>query len=122
MPVQLHILLFCTNICNKWCGRSPENVVEEIKNIVDSYHIKNIEFLDDTFTLDKARAAQIADEIVNNRLDILWSASSRVNTITRTLDTINKQRHITGPGEESGGDGGESRYADRRLVHHRHPG
>lgn len=80
--------IFCSSsriFGNKWRGRSPENVVGEIEEIVENYRIKNIEFLDDTFTLDKARAARIADEIMENGLDILWSASSRVNTITRAL-------------------------------------
>ncbi len=80
--------IFCSSariFGNKWRGRSPENVVAEIKDIVDNYRIKNIEFLDDTFTLNKERVARICDNIIGNGLDVLWSASSRVNIITKKL-------------------------------------
>jgi radical SAM superfamily enzyme YgiQ (UPF0313 family) len=68
-----------------WRGRSPENVVEEIRLLHDKFDIKNIEFVDDTFTLDQKRAERICDEIVREGLDISWGASSRVDTLSRSL-------------------------------------
>ncbi|MBS7647367.1 radical SAM protein [Candidatus Bathyarchaeota archaeon] len=68
-----------------WRGRSPKNVVEEIKFIHDKFKIKNIEFIDDTFTLNGKRAEEICDEILREGLDISWGASSRVDTIHRGL-------------------------------------
>jgi radical SAM superfamily enzyme YgiQ (UPF0313 family) len=68
-----------------WRGRSPENVAEEIKLIYEEYKIRNIEFIDDTFTLNQRRAEKICDEIVKAGLDISWGASSRVDTLSRRL-------------------------------------
>jgi anaerobic magnesium-protoporphyrin IX monomethyl ester cyclase len=68
-----------------WRGRSPENVLEEIKMLHEGYGIRNIEFVDDTFTLDQKRAERICEEIVREGLDISWGASSRVDTLSRRL-------------------------------------
>jgi radical SAM superfamily enzyme YgiQ (UPF0313 family) len=68
-----------------WRGRSPENVVEEIRIFHEKFGIENIEFVDDTFTLDQKRAERICDEVVREGLDISWGASSRVDTLSRRL-------------------------------------
>jgi anaerobic magnesium-protoporphyrin IX monomethyl ester cyclase len=56
----------------KWRGRSPENVVDEIEQVVRTYHIKQIDFLDDNMTLNKKRMETICDLIVKRGLDIEW--------------------------------------------------
>ena len=68
-----------------WRGRSPDNVIEEIRILREKFGIKNIEFVDDTFTLSQKRAESICDEIVREGLDISWGASSRVDTLSRGL-------------------------------------
>ncbi|MEM3550224.1 MAG: radical SAM protein [Candidatus Bathyarchaeia archaeon] len=68
-----------------WRGRSAKNVVEEIRLIHDRFKIKNIEFVDDTFTLNGRRVEEICDEILREGLDISWGASSRVDTISKRL-------------------------------------
>ena len=56
----------------KWRGRSPENVVDEIEQLVHTYHIRQIDFNDDNMTLDKKRMENICDLIVKRGLDIEW--------------------------------------------------
>jgi radical SAM superfamily enzyme YgiQ (UPF0313 family) len=68
-----------------WRGRSPENVLEEMKIVYEEYGIRNIEFIDDTFTLDQKRAEKICDGIIEQGWDISWGASSRVDTLSREL-------------------------------------
>jgi radical SAM superfamily enzyme YgiQ (UPF0313 family) len=68
-----------------WRGRSPENVLEEMRIIRDDYNTRNIEFSDDTFTLDQKRAEKICDEIIKQGLDVSWGASSRVDTLSEKL-------------------------------------
>jgi anaerobic magnesium-protoporphyrin IX monomethyl ester cyclase len=68
-----------------WRGRSPENVLEEMKIIYEEYNIRNIEFLDDTFTLNQERAEKICDGIIKQGWDISWGASSRVDTLSKKL-------------------------------------
>ncbi|MBN2421478.1 radical SAM protein [Candidatus Woesearchaeota archaeon] len=61
--------------------RSPDNVIAEIKELVEKYGITDITFSDDTFTLDKERTIEICKKIVENNLDIKFICSSRANTI-----------------------------------------
>lgn len=66
-------------------ARSPENVVDEIEQLTNRYKIKNIEFVDDTFTINKKRAFEIAREIRRRGIDIFWGFGSRVDTITENM-------------------------------------
>jgi radical SAM superfamily enzyme YgiQ (UPF0313 family) len=68
-----------------WRGRSSENVIEEMKIVYEEYGIRNIEFIDDTFTLNQERAEKICDEIIKQGWDISWGASSRVDTLSKKL-------------------------------------
>ena len=68
-----------------WRGRNPENVLEEMRIIYEDYKTKNIEFIDDTFTLNQKRAERICDGIIKQGWDITWGASSRVDTITKKI-------------------------------------
>lgn len=69
----------------KFRTRSPENVLDELEELVYKYKLKDIAFLDDIFMLNKKRANEIANEIKKRDLDINFVASSRVNTINKPL-------------------------------------
>jgi anaerobic magnesium-protoporphyrin IX monomethyl ester cyclase len=69
----------------KFRSRSPDNVVDEIEELIDTYHINDIGFMDDTFMLNKKRAGEIADEIRARDLDIKFVASSRVDRVDKEL-------------------------------------
>jgi radical SAM superfamily enzyme YgiQ (UPF0313 family) len=74
----------------KFRTRSPENIVNELEELVYKYNLKNIAFLDDIFMLDKRRAKLVANEIKERKLDIRFVASSRVNTVNKSLLEILK--------------------------------
>jgi anaerobic magnesium-protoporphyrin IX monomethyl ester cyclase len=59
--------------------------VDEIEELVDTYHINDIGFMDDTFMLNKKRAGEIADELKERDLDISFVASSRVDRVDKDL-------------------------------------
>jgi anaerobic magnesium-protoporphyrin IX monomethyl ester cyclase len=85
-----HNCVFCTShIVNgrKWRARSPENVVDEIKELVDTYRIKQIDFNDDNMALDKKRMEAICDLIVESGLDIEWYTPNgiRADTLDENL-------------------------------------
>ncbi|MDO8869536.1 MAG: radical SAM protein [Methanobacteriaceae archaeon] len=65
----------------KFRSRSPDNVVDEIEELIDKYHIRDFGFMDDTFMLNKRRANDIADEIKTRGLDVSFVASSRVDRV-----------------------------------------
>jgi anaerobic magnesium-protoporphyrin IX monomethyl ester cyclase len=69
----------------KFRSRTPTNVVDEIEELIDKYHINDIGFMDDTFMLNKQRASDIADEIKARDLDMTFVASSRVDRVDKKL-------------------------------------
>lgn len=69
----------------KFRSRSPENVVDEIEELFNTYHIDDIAFMDDTFMLNKKRAGSIAQEIKDRNLDVSFVASSRVDMVNKDL-------------------------------------
>jgi anaerobic magnesium-protoporphyrin IX monomethyl ester cyclase len=80
--------IFCSSsefYGRRFRARSPKNVVDEIEELITKYGIRSIEILDDTFTVDKNRAARIAEEIIQRGLDIYWTCGSRADLITRDL-------------------------------------
>lgn len=80
--------IFCSSseLCGKvWRARSPENVIGELRMLKDKYEIGEVELLDDTFTLNNRRVEKICDLIIKENLDLSWSASSRVNTLSENL-------------------------------------
>lgn len=87
-----------------WRGRSAENVVEEMRMLQDEYGIKEFEFLDDTFTLNKRRAIEISNLIRKEGMDVSFTCSSRADTINREVaEKLNKAGcHTIYIGVESG--------------------
>lgn len=69
----------------KFRARSPENVVDEIEELLYGYQVRDIAFMDDTFMLNKRRVEKIADEIKSRGLDISFVASSRVDMVNKNL-------------------------------------
>lgn len=84
-PFQCSFCSSSSHFGKYWRGRSPENVLEEMKCVHEDYGINNIEFIDDTFTLDQKRAGRICDGIIKHAWNLSWGASSRVDTLSKTL-------------------------------------
>jgi len=80
--------IFCSSSLQfgkRWRAHSVNRVIEEISMLHNEYGIREIEFLDDTFTLNKKRAILIAENIKKEGMDIRWTASSRVNTFSKEV-------------------------------------
>jgi radical SAM superfamily enzyme YgiQ (UPF0313 family) len=99
--------IFCSSSLQfgkKWRGHSVERTIEELSILRNEYNKREIEFLDDTFTMLKSRAIAIANEIRNEGLDITWTASSRVDTFSAEVAQAMKRAgaHTVYFGLESG--------------------
>ena len=70
---------------HRFRARSAENVVDEIEWLCQDFKAKHIAFGDDTFTLNRNRVLEICREIKRRGLEITWSCSSRIDTITEEL-------------------------------------
>lgn len=66
-----------------WRAHSVRRVIEELRILREDFRIREIEFLDDTFTLNRKRARELCEEIRREGIDISWIASSRVNTFDK---------------------------------------
>lgn len=80
--------IFCTSTQiwgKKWRGRSPENIINELKILIYKYKIKEIDFLEDTFTLNKRRTEKICKLIKEEGLDFSWICTTRVDLFDRHI-------------------------------------
>jgi len=86
----------CPNHCNFcqhsvfgyiWRPRSPQNVLSEIDYLVENYKVKEIDIIDDGFTLDVNRAMKICALLIQRRYNLIWRCSNgiRVDRITKEL-------------------------------------
>jgi len=79
----------------KYRFRSPKNVVDEIEQDIKlcPQVLKGGEFFfeDDTFTVNKARAIEICEEIMRRNLKITFSVNARADTADREMFRIMKK-------------------------------
>jgi len=70
-----------------WRARSPENVVAEVKQVINDYRIEEIMFEDDNMSFDKKRMEAICDLIINEKIKFSWYAPNglRADTLDETL-------------------------------------
>jgi len=72
--------LFCDIRMTQFRKRSPENVLAELRSLVDR-GVDDIFFVDDTITIDKNRLLEICDLIKRSGLDLHFKVSARVDTV-----------------------------------------
>eukprot|EP00930_Biecheleria_cincta_P045072 TRINITY_DN31065_c0_g1_i1.p1 TRINITY_DN31065_c0_g1~~TRINITY_DN31065_c0_g1_i1.p1 ORF type:complete len:690 (-),score=120.79 TRINITY_DN31065_c0_g1_i1:26-2095(-) len=67
---------------------SVPKVLDYIEDCVRKFGIKEISFVDDVFTIDKARMRELCQGILDRELDITWFCNSRADQITDELAYI----------------------------------
>jgi len=60
--------------------RSAENIVEEIRECVETYKIKNFLFWSDLFNGDREWTLDLCEKIIESGLKITWSSNTRADT------------------------------------------
>lgn len=101
---------FLCTFCANWRvmgrntrDRSPENVVEELKEIKHKHGINAVVFVDDTFTLRPPRIKKLCELMIQENLDMKWSCQTRVDTSKESLQLMKKAGcHLVAFGVESG--------------------
>ncbi|MBI4333643.1 MAG: B12-binding domain-containing radical SAM protein [Chloroflexi bacterium] len=102
---------FRCNFCMRVMGRhlrkrSPENVVGELKLLVETYNAEFIHFLDETFTVDKRHLHRLLELMLEKGLPtkLHWDAQTRADLVD--FDLLHKMRRAgcewLGLGIESG--------------------
>ncbi|MBF0121541.1 MAG: radical SAM protein [Desulfobacterales bacterium] len=84
--------IFCyDSFGKKMRFRSPENIIAEIKELKSKYNITKLHFYDETFTVNRERAKEICNMLIQEDLDIKWECTGRVNCIDEELLEIMKE-------------------------------
>lgn len=87
--------VFCSinlTMGRRWRARSPENVADEIEQLVRTYKVKQIDFEDDNMTLDRRRMERICDLIIQRGLDIEWYTPNGVRADTLDENLLRKMK------------------------------
>ena len=73
--------VFCASRCTwgrSWVGRSAENVVDEIEELVKDYGIREIDFLDDSISVSRERLQRICELLIERKLSIKWATPNGI--------------------------------------------
>lgn len=70
---------------SRYRARSAANLLDEIDEIVNHYHMSTFEFVDDLFTLDKQRVFDLCAGIRERGYEVNWTCSARADTVTPEL-------------------------------------
>lgn len=66
---------------SRWRGRSADNILAELDEIVRRHHLSSLIIYDDLFTLDQDRVQQVCEGILSRGYKLDWKCESRVNLV-----------------------------------------
>lgn len=97
---------FCLSQNTGWRPRSAENVIKEIDLLVTKFGVKQIDILDDNFTLEFNRAIKILDTIIEKNWGISIQFPNGVRADRLSEEIVHKMKlagvYKVGVGIESG--------------------
>lgn len=76
----------------KYRVRSPENVIAEIRHLIDKYKIKELLFEDDNLTMNTRRAEEIFDRMIEEKFDLIWNTPNGVAAFSLNKRIIKKMK------------------------------
>ena len=75
---------------NRLRQRSPQNIAAEIETLYRRHHVREIAFVDDTFTIGPQRIHDLFDMLDKKGIRFPWTCMSRINTVD--LETLRYMR------------------------------
>ena len=76
---------------SKYRKRSAQNVFDEIMFLRKNYGVKEIDFVDDTFLIDKQRAFKLFELLKSAEVFIYWSCKGRINDMDEEMIAFAKK-------------------------------
>jgi anaerobic magnesium-protoporphyrin IX monomethyl ester cyclase len=73
---------FCCNPATnnrKYRAKSADRVIEEIESLVSKYNVNHVSFIEDNFFVNRQRAAQIVDKMLERDIRVRWVAECRAD-------------------------------------------
>ena len=85
---------------------SPERVVEDLKDLVDRYNVREVHFYDDDLSLNRKRTVELMERLISADLDLIWSCTTRCDLVDPVLLDLMKKAGcwMISYGVESGND------------------
>jgi len=77
--------LFCEAGRTPYNARGPETVLREIEECYTKYNIRDIDFFDYEFCINRKRVEAICDGIIQRKFDITWACRTRIDAVDETL-------------------------------------
>src|SRR5580658_7231244 len=77
---------YCTNAGvygRKWNALPPDQVGDELTDLVTRYRLQLIWIIDDNYTVDRGRCVAISEEILRRGAKFNWSVQASTNLVTR---------------------------------------
>jgi len=71
--------------------RNPSSVADEIEQLINSYKIKEINFVSDTLTVNIDFIFGLCQEIIRRNINISWIAPTRADCVTKEMLQIMKR-------------------------------
>ncbi|MFC1921049.1 B12-binding domain-containing radical SAM protein [Chloroflexota bacterium] len=71
--------------------RSVNNIIEELKQLKDTYNIGVVNFVDGTFTYDREYLQTFCQEVINNDLRIEWGCTARYDNLDENILQLMKR-------------------------------
>lgn len=88
---------------HQYRNRSPQNIIEEIKEIISKWNVKNFTFIDDDFTLNKSFLHEFCSLLIAEKIQIQWVCLARIGIESKTFTLMKKAGcQMIGFGVESG--------------------
>jgi len=82
--------------------RSAENIVKEMKSVIDKHGISQFHFWDDNFTIKPERIRELCKRIIDENLSIKWVCLDRAELINKNKDLLPLMRQAGCIGIEIG--------------------
>lgn len=101
-PYNCH---YCYHIFGRGVrARSVENVISEIKYLIENFQIESFLILDETFTINKKRVEEFCQLYIKEKIGLPWSCYARVNLVDKDMLIMMKKAgcYRVGYGIESG--------------------
>lgn len=102
---------FCVNytvLGKKFRYRSVENVMKEIDELVNRYGVREIDIIDDNFTVIPERAEKICDELIKRKYRLIWKLGNGIRADRVNENLIRKMKlagcYLIAFGIESGNE------------------
>jgi anaerobic magnesium-protoporphyrin IX monomethyl ester cyclase len=74
-----------------WRGHGVDYVLEMIRENIRTHHIRSLVINDDTFVINRKRLISICEAMIEEKMNLSWSCSARINEMTPEMLSIMKR-------------------------------